>query len=126
MTQDQVATKTAEVTAHGASSWPEFWAYLGRQSLMELLLVFVLGFACFYLWRIQKASNNIDLIKLILTNGEPDYIKFCVMGAFVIGSWCIIHLAVAGTWSDQAFLSYIGAFALTAMTQAVANRPQKT
>jgi len=65
------------------------------------------------LWRIQRATNGVDFKYVILgPDGRPMWSKMAAIAGFVVGSWVLIYVTIAGKVPDGLTLLFLCYFAI--------------
>jgi|SRR6185369_1020531 len=65
------------------------------------------------LWRVQRAKNQLDLADWLRgADGKASWSKAAAIGGFMIGSWCLIMITLAGKVPEGYMLLFLVYFAI--------------
>lgn len=65
------------------------------------------------LWRVQRAVNGVDFKWLILgPDGKPMWSKMAAIAGFMVGSWVMVYVTIAGKVPEGLVLLFLCYFAI--------------
>jgi hypothetical protein len=92
--------------------------------LMYIILVVILGFALYYLRKVDKdKKNTYSVMDLIVDDGKIQERKVTRLGTWVVSTWGFVYLIIEGKLDEWYFVGYIGAWVANAI---LAKRQQPT
>jgi len=84
--------------------------------LMYIILVVILGFALYYLRKVDKdKKNTYSVMDLIVDDGKIQERKVTRLGTWVVSTWGFVYLIIEGKLDEWYFVGYIGAWVANAI-----------
>lgn len=97
MTEDKLVQAAQAANDPGSPASTLFWAYMARQSIVELAMVALLLFWLVYFMRIRSRRPKLDPADFLTgDNGQFSLPKGCAAGAWVISSMVLLHIVATG------------------------------
>ncbi len=92
-------------------------------SLRAIAIAAILAASLWCLWRVYRSPNSLDPVDLVVgEDGKASWSKLAAIGCFLVVSWAVVVVAIAGRLSDGVLLGYAAVYSGTPVAFQLVNR----